>query len=141
MHFDADNAVYKLCAEGMMHEGNREVASALFNRAWQMAQSNMERAVAAHYVARHQPDTLSKLHWDEKALQFAKEIPGNDAINILPSLHLNIGKCHEDLGDKALAIEHYRLAKKHLIGLPQDGYTNMISRGIDAGLNRLHNIF
>lgn len=137
MHLDADNAVYKLCAEGMMHEGNREVASALFNRAWEMAQSNMEKAVAAHYVARHQPDTLSKLHWDEKALHFAKKIPYGDAITLLPSLYLNIGKCYEDLGEKALSVAHYRLAKKYIIRLPQDGYTAMISRSIDAALKRL----
>lgn len=53
---DPDNAVVKLCAQGMQAEGagRRGDARALFEQAWEIAGDDYERCIAAHYLARHQ---------------------------------------------------------------------------------------
>ena len=56
---------------------------------------------------------------------------------MLPSLYLNIAKCHEDLGDPVQAESNYRLAASFEKYLPEDGYGNMIRSGIRNGLERI----
>lgn len=55
----------------------------------------------------------------------------------MPSLYLNIGKDHEDLGDKASALNYYRQAREFAAYLEDDGYGNMLRRGIEAGIERV----
>lgn len=56
---------------------------------------------------------------------------------VLPSLHLNIGKCYEDLKDFGNAKHHYQAALSFKDFLPKDGYGEMIKAGIDNGLKRI----
>ena len=139
MNFDPNNKVVKLCAEGMTLEGEGRPKEALilFEQAWGIATDDYERFTAAHYVARQQAAIVDKLKWDETALSYALELPNEDANTILPSLYLNIAKCHEDLKDFARARINYQSALTYEKHLPDDGYGNMIKVGIRNGLERV----
>lgn len=129
----------QLCVQGMELEGKKEFAEAsrLFNEAWELARTDFEKFTAAHYVARHQPDTAGKLKWDETALQYALAT-GNDAIKAsLPSLYLNIGKCYEDLDDIDSAKTNYEAALSYTNFLPANPYGEMIKTGIAKALERV----
>jgi hypothetical protein len=52
---DPANRVVALCAEGMAIEGSPADAMRLFEQAWALRTDDFEAAVAAHFVARHQP--------------------------------------------------------------------------------------
>lgn len=68
MPIDPHNPIISLCAQGIEKEGSAE-ATDMFLRAWQLASNDLERCVAAHYVARHQSTIAEKLRWDEQALR------------------------------------------------------------------------
>ncbi len=73
MHFDMDNPVMRLCADGMMAEGDGrpDDARASFEVAWAARRDDFDAAVAAHYVARHADD----LAWNLLALRHALAAP------------------------------------------------------------------
>lgn len=141
MHFDTENPIVRLCAEGMSAEGEgaSERAADLFMQAWNESSTDFEKSIAAHYVARHQENLTSQLHWNETALQHA--LKSNDAgrNGMLPSLYLNVGKDHEDLNNVAAARKHYESAEQYVRDLPADGYGELIARGIRNALERLKN--
>lgn len=139
MLFDPENPINKLCAEGMMAEGEADPAKAanLFQQAWNEAAEAVEKLTAAHYLARHQSNVADKLKWDEVALGFALSISGEEIKTVYPSLYLNIGKCHEDLGNFDKALENYRLAAGFTEYLPDDGFGNMLKAGISNGIKRV----
>jgi tetratricopeptide (TPR) repeat protein len=139
MLFDPENPINKLCAEGMMAEGEAdpEKAAKLFQQAWNEATDAVEKLTAAHYCARHQRSVADKLKWDETALHFALSVPGEEIKAIYPSLYLNIAKCHEDMKDFVKALENYQLASNFTTCLPDDGFGNMLKAGIANGLERL----
>lgn len=130
----------KLCARGMEMEGKgmAEEASKLFLQAWNESTNDFEKFTAAHYVARHQQSITGKLKWDEEALKFALKIEDVTIKTSLPSLYLNIAKCHEDLGDRSKARQNYELALSYSQFLPDDGYGKMIKGGIINGLDRVN---
>ncbi|SDF29716.1 rifampin ADP-ribosylating transferase [Mucilaginibacter pineti] len=140
MQFDPGNPINKLCAQGMLLEGEAKPAeaAALFLQAWEQAINPSEKFVAAHYMARHQASPEDKLQWDETALQFALQSDEPEIEHVYPSLYLNIAKCHEDLQDYVQANENYRLALHYAALLPDDGYSNMIRSGINSGLDRVN---
>lgn len=139
MLFDHNNPIVKLCANGMMAEGegDREKAGQLFTQAWNEAQSDFEKAVVAHYVARHQQSLTEQLRWNELALEHALQSREEAANALLPSLYLNAGKDHEDLNNFAEARRHYEAGLKHASHLPEDGYGQLVLRGIQNGLGRI----
>ncbi len=139
MHFDTSNKIVKLCAKGMELEGQGRKTEALnvFKQAWNEASNDFEKFTAAHYVARHQENVAGKLEWDETALQLALKINDDSIKAALPSLYLNIAKCHEDLNDFKNARINYDLALSFSNLLPNDGYGNMIKGGIINGIERV----
>jgi rifampin ADP-ribosylating transferase len=139
MVFDPDNHIVQLCAEGMGKEGegNKTEAAFLFEKAWNEASNNQERFIAAHYLARVQPDVDSKLKWDLCALDSAIKIEDGSVKAHYPSLYLNVAKCYEDLGNIALAKRNYDLAKFFTQYLPEDAYGKMIRAGIESGIARI----
>ena len=139
MEFDPDNHVVKLCAQGMglEGEGKNDDALKLFQKAWDETTNDLEKFIAAHYVARHQKTLTDKLKWDETALHFALKTDNEMMKASYPSLYLNIAKCYEDLEDFNTAIKHYELALSHITLLPNDGYGNMIKAGIKKGIERV----
>jgi len=118
-------------------KGQPTDAAILFLKAWHEAQTDFEKFTAAHYVARHQKTTEDKLQWDKTALQHALNIQEQETVKaVLPSLYLNIAKCHEDLGDIDQAKTNYRSASAFAAFLSDDGYGTMIKKGIANGLER-----
>ena len=112
MQIDPNNPVVKLCIQGTQAEFAGQIAEArmLYWQAWEMAQDDYEACVAAHYVARHQPDPHEEFRWNQIALERADA--SNDARvgAFYPSLHLNMGRSYEKLGDQRAAKRYYDLA-------------------------------
>lgn len=139
MQFDPNNAIVKLCAQGMEKEGEGKTqeASALFLQAWKEAQTNQEKCIAAHYVARHQKTTNEKLNWDQIALNSALSSNDPAVQGMFPSLYLNVAKGYEDLNNLEKAKEQYQLALSYSDFLAEDGYGQMIKGGILNGIDRV----
>jgi len=138
VQFDPDNHIVKLCADGMAAEGAGDETQAinLFTKAWNEAATDFEKFTAAHFVARHQKTVSEKLIWDETALNHALKLNDDSVKSSLPSLFLNIGKCHEDLNQFELARTYYLKARVYLDYLADDGYGKMIKSGIAMGIER-----
>lgn len=136
MQFDSENSIVKLCALGMQQEGEGkpEEATILFQQAWDEATTDVEKFIAAHYIARHQTTVADKLKWDETALSHALKIESAEVKSVYPSLYLNIAKCYEDMKDVEKSYANYQLAFSFASFLPNDGYGNMIRSGIDKGI-------
>jgi tetratricopeptide (TPR) repeat protein len=140
VEFDPENKIIKLCAEGMAAEGtgHEEEALNLFTRAWNESSNDFEKFTSAHFVARHQRTVTGKLEWDETALRHALKINDGSLNGSLPSLLLNIGKCHEDLNNIELARTYYMKAHAYISHLPDNGYGKMIRSGIISGIERIN---
>lgn len=112
MEFNPSNNVVKLCLQGMSLEeqGKPAEASQQFLQAWDEAADDLEKFLAAHYVARHQTDISDKLKWLETALQFALKTDSHTAKSALTTLYVNIAQCYDNLGNAGKAKEHYALA-------------------------------
>lgn len=139
MFFDTDNPIVKKCADAMMLEGmgKEEASQQAFREAWDMAGTDLEKCIAAHYIARQQPSPAEKLSWDERALGYAQQVTDDSIKEGYPSLYLNIAKGHEDLNNLDQARENYLLAQSFIAYLPDDGYGKMISAGIGQGIERV----
>jgi hypothetical protein len=136
---DPDNQVVRLCAEGMEAEfaGRRDAARVLFDRAWETSSSDFEACIAAHYVARHQPDAGATLHWNQVALERAELVHDDSVRRFYASLHLNLGHAYEQSGDLVLACRHYTLAHERLDDVPHGKYHDTVRSGVDAGRKRV----
>jgi hypothetical protein len=71
---DPNNAIVRLCAEGMEPEmkGQIDEAARLFAMAWDRSSDDFERCIAAHYVARHQKTEAEALRGNQGSLRHAK---------------------------------------------------------------------
>lgn len=112
MEFSPFNNVIKLCLQGMEMEGKGkpEEAGKLFMQGWNEAINDLEKFLAAYYLARTQKAPSDKLRWLETALHFALRMDDEAVKTAFPSLYSNIAKCYEDLGDSEKAREHTELA-------------------------------
>ncbi|GAA3826497.1 hypothetical protein GCM10022226_54020 [Sphaerisporangium flaviroseum] len=139
MDLDIDNAVVRLCAEGLQaeSEGRPEVARRLFDQAWAERADDFDACVAAHYVARQQDSPEETLLWNAVSLHHANATGDERVLELYPSLYLNMGASHELLGDQAEAARYFRLAANHAGDLPQGPYADMLRRGIADGLDRV----
>src|SRR5579863_10506036 len=129
---DPDNPIVKLCAQGMEEEskGNYEQAANLFGEAWNQSGDDLERCIAAHYVARHQASPSLSLHWNQVALDCAERVGSPSVAEFLPSLHLNLGKSHEDLGNLDAERQNFAKALDELACLPAGPYRDIVQDGI-----------
>src|SRR6185437_10133832 len=99
---DPNNPVVRLCAEGMELEraGRKDEAARVFAQAWEQSSDDFERCVSAHYVARGQSRPEENLRWNLVSLEHADAILDGRVDGFYPSLYLNIGWAHEDLGHR-----------------------------------------
>ncbi len=120
MEFSPNNAIIKLCMQGMAMEENGKPgeAATLFLQAWNEAANNFEKFISAYYVAKHQKNVSDKLLWFETALQFALKINDSAVTGAFPNLYENIAKCYEELNDIDNAKKNYKSAK--VMGKPSD---------------------
>jgi hypothetical protein len=136
---DPDNPVVKLCAQGMEAEfaGRPVEARDLFLRAWEARGDDYDAAVAAHFVARHQATPAETLRWNQEALARADAVGDERVRGFYPSLYLNLGHSHEQLGDRDEARRFYGLADAAATDLPSGPYTDTVRDGIARGLQRV----
>ncbi len=90
--------------------GHLEDARRLFLQAWLEASDDIEKFLAAHFVARVQTAVRDRLTWLETAQRFA--VASNDA-GVKPALapvYTSIGDCYEELGEVNNAREFHALA-------------------------------
>ena len=127
---DPTNPVVALCADGMAMEGTPAEAMRLFEWEWAMRRDDYDAAIAAHFVARHQPTPAMTLHWNALAVRHAEAVTGQRAATLLPSLYLNLGNAQADTGAVAAGVESVRRAAAHLAALPREGYREFVAVGI-----------
>jgi hypothetical protein len=122
------------------YAGRLEAASALFMQAWEAAADDYEACIAAHFVARHQPDPSASLHWNAVALKRAQAVADDGVRGFYPSLYLNLGYAHENVGDLPAARRYYDLAQACLGDLEENVYGDVVRGGVRAGLARLNTL-
>jgi hypothetical protein len=134
---DPTNRVVALCAEGMAIEGTPADAMRLFEQAWAARSDDFEAAIAAHFVARHQPTPADTLHWDALAVHHAELVSDGRAAGFLASLYLNLADAHENVGEREPAASAVKCAAGHLDQLPAGGYREFVAGGIRRLAERL----
>jgi tetratricopeptide (TPR) repeat protein len=136
---DPNNPIVRLCAQAIEceQEGKAEAAQQLFLAAWEQSDRPVERAIAAHYVAKYQISLDMVLFWNQTALDHAVSAGNDEARELYPSFYLNLGRAHEDTGSVTDAIRCYEQAQECLQGLPEDGYYRLIRNAAAGGLDRI----
>ena len=138
MAIDPTNPVVALCAAGMEREGIPDEARALFEQAWQARRDDYDAAIAAHYLARHQPSPEDTLHWNALAASHAELIGDGRADELFPSLYLNLAASLAAMDRLDQARSTIALAAEHLAALPADGYRDFLAQGIKRLEAQLH---
>ena len=131
MTLDATNPVVALCVEGMAIEGDADAARALFEKAWEICCDDFDAAVAAHFLARHQPTPELTLHWNAVAVEHAEAVKDERAQPLLASLYLNLGDAQRLTGNRRDAAAAVGKARAALVHLPAGGYRDFVAMGID----------
>ncbi len=123
MRFSPENAIVRLCIQGMgLEEGDRvEEARAMFVRAWDEASDDHERFLVAYHLSRHGKDPAGRLEWLEIALRLASKVDEPSVRAAFPLLHSRIAECHEGLDDREAAVRHRELADSFEQGPPDRG--------------------
>jgi hypothetical protein len=136
---DPANPVITLCAAGMDAEARGEPleARALFEDAWRARVDDYDACIAAHYLGRHSREADAALRWNHLALEHALAVGGDRVRGFLASLHLNLGRSHEELGELASARRHYELAEAGLIDVEPGAYRDGLERGVTRALARV----
>ena len=136
---DGDNPIVRLCGQGIGYEssGQLDVASRLFMSAWLQSTDDFERCIAAHYVARHQKEPVDALLWNQRSLDHANAVRDDQIREFYPSLYLNLGKAHEDLGHRDEAKSFYERAESLLDFLPEGRYGGLVRKAVELRLMRI----
>ncbi|GAB2477649.1 hypothetical protein [Streptosporangium sandarakinum] len=131
------------------HRGEREAARLLFSGLWDEIGASgdpMHRCALAHSMADVQDDVREELLWDLRALEAAELITDErarqagvigSASGLYPSLHLNLADAYHRLGDLGRARDHLARGRAAVGALGDDGYGQMIRRGLDRLADRL----
>lgn len=131
MAIDPNNPVVKLCAEGMAHDGVPGAALELFMRAWERRTDDLDAAIAAHYVARHQPSPAKTLRWNAIAAAHAERVTDGRAAELFASLYLNLADALRAVGRTDDARATARRASDHLGSIAPGGYRDLLTAGLD----------
>ena len=134
---DPNNPVVALCAAGMACEGEPDRARRHFQKAWDIRRDDYDAAIAAHYLARHQPTPFLALDWNTRAVTYCERITDGRATDLLPSLYLNLADSLFAVGRRADARRVAERAAEHLSALPEDGYRSFVAMAIARLQERL----
>ena len=106
----------------------------------------LHRVAVAHYLADLQAEPDDELAWDLRALAAADAVT-DDRVStagiaapvraFYPSLHLNLAESYRKVGDLAAARDQLARGRASVDALPDDGYGQMIRRGLDDLAARL----
>ncbi|MGL4990161.1 MAG: NAD(+)--rifampin ADP-ribosyltransferase [Sarcina sp.] len=112
-NFDPKNKIIRLCMLGMGMEaqGNSKEAKVLFYQAWNEAENEFEKFIAAHNIAKYEKDVSDRLKWMEISLEYAIESNDDSAKSAFKTIYLSISKCYEELGDCDKSKINYELSK------------------------------
>lgn len=110
---DLSSQSVQLCIQGTQAEFDRRLddARTLLTRAWDVAQDDYDRSVAAHYVAHLEPDVAIAHRWNKAALEYA--LSDERAAGFLGSLYVSLGGTAEQLGDTVEAERCFALAAQY----------------------------
>ena len=135
---DPNNPIVRLCVQGIELEGSGRFddAAQLFLNAWSQSTDDFERCIAAHYVARHQKNPVDTLLWNQRSLNHANAVFDDRVGGFYPSLYLNMGRAHEDLGNREDAERFYAMAASVLDSLPEGRYGNGVRDAVEKALLR-----
>lgn len=138
MHSDP---VISLCQQGIAAAvaGRRDLAAALYRQAWDAHSDAYQAAVAAHYIASLEADPHQALHWHSLALERAQAADAR-VQSYFPSLWLNLGKAHQDLGAHAEARDCYQAGLSASDALPDQGMAALLRPALQARLKELASI-
>jgi hypothetical protein len=140
-------------AVGLHQAGQNAAARERFEQIWAEIGPNgdpLHRCSLAHFMADAQESPSAKLLWDQRALDAADLLTDERAREhhaslsvrgFYPSLHLNLAKDHQLLGNDDRARDHIEQAKSVLHVLGDDGYGRLIRGGVarlDAELTTSH---
>jgi tetratricopeptide (TPR) repeat protein len=139
MEIDPNNPVVRLCAGGVAAEmqGRLDEATRLYREAWEARQDDYEACIVSHYLARVQRTPNEVLVWNQESLRYADTVNDERVAPFYPSLYLNMGKAHEDLGNREEAIKFFLRAEAKAASLPEGKYGDMVRRGVAEGLRRI----
>ena len=139
MEIDPNNPVVRLCAAGVAAEmqGRLDEATRLYREAWEARQDDYEACIVSHYLARVQRTPNEVLAWNQESLRYADAVNDERVAPFYPSLYLNMGKAHEDLGNREEARKFYWMAEVKVASLPEGKYGDMVRRGVAEGLRRI----
>ena len=139
-------------ARGMelSQRGKRDAARGILADVWgQIGGENgdpLHRCPLAHAMTDVQHDVNEEVIWDLRALEAADLITDERAsragvtssvAGFYPSLHLNLGECYRKLGEFDVARDYLERGVGCAGALPDDGYGQMIRRGLDRLGERL----
>jgi tetratricopeptide (TPR) repeat protein len=94
-----------LCIAGTQAEYGRrpDEAADCYRQAWDAVEDDYDACIAAHYLARIQPEADAVLHWNQLALAHADASGDERVQSFYPSLYVNLGQAYEALGQTAEA--------------------------------------
>lgn len=121
MEFNPHHSAIQLCIEGMNLEdkGLLVEAARVFARAWNKAQNDVEKFMAAWHLARVQLTAADRLKWYETALELAQKVNSDAVKGAFPVLYSNLAECYQELRDLEKAKIYYDLASAPA-GQPSD---------------------
>ncbi|MFE7312600.1 hypothetical protein ACFU7T_05730 [Streptomyces sp. NPDC057555] len=133
---DPELPVVRLCVAGMQAEaeGRAEAARELFQQAWDGARDDYEACIAAHYLARHQNSAEQTLRWNQECLDRADRVGDARVQGFYPSLYINMGNAHRELGQRAAAHRYFVLAAERAADAPEGQYGDWNRFAIAEGL-------
>ncbi|KIZ19357.1 hypothetical protein [Streptomyces natalensis] len=133
---DPELPVVRLCVAGMQAEadGRAEAAYEFFRQAWNAAGDDYEACIAAHYLARQQSSPEETLRWNQECLDRADRVADERVQAFYPSLYLNMGRAYQELGQSALAHQHFVRAAERVGELPDGQYGDWNRFAIAEGL-------
>lgn len=112
MEFSPNNPIVKLClqAMGLEKSGHAEEAAQLFLQAWNDATNDLEKFLAAYYVAQIQQNIADKIKWQETALELALKLNDDTVKAAFPLLYSGLAESYQRSGDLQRAKKNAELA-------------------------------
>ena len=134
-------------AVGLRVQGRREAARTMLLEIWDEIGTDgdpLHRCSAAHALAGVQDDPAAELEWHLRALLAADQVSSLHvnraayaAVELYPSLHLNLADVYLRLGRPEGSRTHLHLGRSALVPLPDGAAGRVLADGLDRVEARL----